>query len=127
MFGGTAHMNWCFVRFPTEWDRLLQKILPGNRQSIWCPPPLQDGDIAAISVLVELLQAPEANVRTMAANGLERIGPPAQEAVPALLALLNDHDGDVSQASRQALGEIDPTTAERVLWNLYELNGARED
>jgi hypothetical protein len=105
--GGT-HVRWCFIRQPAKWEEIFDKLLNRHAQTIDHSPPLQDGDAEAVPVLVELLQAPEANVRIIAAQGLEGIGPPARKAIPALIALIDDEDEDVAFASRQALRAMDP-------------------
>jgi hypothetical protein len=105
--GALIHMRWDFLRMPTTWEKLLTKVMPRNYQpSLFIPPPLQDADPQAVGVLVELLTSPEINVRIIAANGLERIGPSATDAIPALLIAVKDEDWEVAQASRQALTAI---------------------
>jgi HEAT repeat protein len=74
-------------------------------------PPLQDGDADAVAVLAELLQSSQRDVRIIAANGLERVGPEARKAVPALLVALKDEHGLVGQSAWQALNAIDSTVA----------------
>jgi hypothetical protein len=103
-FGGQT--NWCFIRCPTKWERWLAKVLPGDSQTVYQSPPLQDADPESVQVLIELLRAPEPIVRLIAAAGLENIGSPAREAAPALLALVDDEDECVALASRQALRVI---------------------
>jgi hypothetical protein len=101
-----TNVKWFFVRQPTKWEEAFDKLFNSNAQNIDHSPPLQDGNAEAVPVLVELLQAPEANVRIIAAQGLEEIGPSASEAVPALQRALRDEDQEVAQASRQALRAI---------------------
>jgi hypothetical protein len=91
--GGNGYLHFWFVRSPTKWENLLEILLPGKlRPGSLSSPPLQNGDPESVPVLEQLLQAPEANVRILAAIGLEQIGPPAQAAVPTLLAVLHDED-----------------------------------
>jgi hypothetical protein len=73
---------------------------------------------AAIPVLVEMLRLENRYwaVRMRAAFSLQRIGPPAREAVPALSEILKDPDlqdpsGELHQAADDALTKIDPVAA----------------
>ena len=109
LFGGPGDPDRLFVRVPTKWDKLLERMGLGTQKGRPpSSPPLQDGHPEGVQVLVELLQAPEANVRVLAARGLERIGPRAREAIPALLALVDDDDDHVPLASQSAIEAIDP-------------------
>jgi hypothetical protein len=110
-----GHGYWDFVRTQSVWEQWLSKLLPISFQpKLDSPAPLQDGDPEAVPVLIELLQAPERTVRILAAHGLETIGSPARPAVPALLTLLKDENGDVVSQAILALIAIDPTTAKRI-------------
>jgi hypothetical protein len=109
-------VDWGFVRAPSKWEIWLAKLLPGYSPTVNQSPPLQDGDPEAVSLLLELLKAPEPIFRIMAASGLEKIGPPAREAVSALSALVNVEDGGVGIASRQALRAIDPKFYGSIEW-----------
>jgi hypothetical protein len=105
---GASRVHYVFLREPTNWEKWRGELIPGlstpapdNR------PPLQEGDPDAVGVLVELLKSPHSNVRIMAANGLEHIGPAAHAAIPALLVAW---DGG-QYSAWQALKAIDPTVA----------------
>jgi hypothetical protein len=101
--GDLGCVDWIFVRRTSRLEDWLAKVMPGSSPKVHPPAPLQDGDPEAIPVLVELLTSPERIVRIMAAAGLEQIGSPAQEAIPALSALVDDEAGDVVFAARQAI------------------------
>jgi hypothetical protein len=104
-----GHSIWIFRREPSKWEEWLERVLPkGFPAKKDSTRPLRDGDPEAISVLIELLDAPEQNVRIQAANGLERAGEAARDAIPALLAMLKIQDWDAALAARQALRAIDP-------------------
>lgn len=66
---------------------------------------------AAVPKLVEALQDPNPQVRTVAARVLARIGPEAVIAVPTLQLLLEDADDEVRRAATRALGQIGPAAA----------------
>jgi hypothetical protein len=110
--GSHGYVSWHFFRRHTKWEDWLSKVMPGKYQPIAPLSLVADGDPEAVPVLVELLSAPEPIVRMIAASGLERIGLPAREAIPALLALLEDEDELVANLSRQALHVIDPNFQE---------------
>jgi hypothetical protein len=105
--------EWYFCHTPSRWEQWLSKILPNSSQlSNRFDPPWEDGDPEAIPVLVELLKSPERHVRIIAAYGLEIIGPPARDAIPALLAmLLRDDDEDVATEAWCAIESVDPAVA----------------
>ena len=103
---GTLDSFFVF-REPNPWKTWIAELTEWQVDNYYdfCPP-LQDGDPEAIPVLAELLRAPEANVRVIAACGLREIGAPARSAIPALLALENDKDPDVRLACQLAIGSI---------------------
>jgi HEAT repeat protein len=80
---------------------------------------------SAIPTFIELLKSGEASDRWIAAERLNRIGPKAKAAVPALFAALKDpgiaefgtptgvEKKPVSDAARKALINIDPEAAEK--------------
>lgn len=71
--------------------------------------PVLGGDPAAVPVLVELLQYPDCKARREAAEGLRRIGPGAEEAVPALVEIAQTTpDYALYLCARWALSSIDP-------------------
>jgi HEAT repeat protein len=59
-----------------------------------------------VPVLIDALQSEDKEARTHAAGILERMGPAAADAVPALTEALNDPDEDVREASAQALRAV---------------------
>lgn len=67
---------------------------------------------AELSLLVTALKSKSAEVRHFAVGALEKIGPPAKEAVPALLAVLKRErdDAELRRNIYQALAKIDPET-----------------
>jgi hypothetical protein len=70
---------------PISW--LLQLV--GN-QAGPSRPRVLDGGREAVPVLIELVKEDDLWVRILAIRSLARIGPEAQEAVPALIAALGD-------------------------------------
>jgi hypothetical protein len=112
--------DWYFFHTQSRWEHWLSNFLPKSSPSDdRFDPPWKDGDPKAIPLLVELLQAPETCVRVIAASGLETIGPPARDAIPALLAVLrNDNDEDVANEAFSALEEIDREVAAENVWVL---------
>jgi hypothetical protein len=120
-FNNLGHTTWYFERTPSPWEGWFSKLLPSSFKSKLDPSlPLQDGDPEAVLVLVELLEAPEANVRFMAAYGLETIcfvngrqsiRSTTHVAIAALLAALNDEDEQVAYMGWCALHRLDPAVA----------------
>jgi HEAT repeat protein len=74
---------------------------------------LWNGDPAAVPVLIELLRDPTPGAGPQVADGLERIGPGAKAAVPALLELAKTEDEPpgVYRPMAGALRKIDPEAA----------------
>ncbi len=62
----------------------------------------------SVTALVELLSDPRPRVRRWAASVLGQIGPPAQDAIPALVDAMADEDPAVQQEVRRALEIIQP-------------------
>jgi hypothetical protein len=122
----SGRIEWAYRRAPTIWEEWLAKVLPNATSNMpSAPPPLQEGDPEALQVLIELLRAPEENVRMLAASGLERIGPEARQAVPALLVVLEEEDGYARGNASQALWEIDPRTMRsmrKITWVIDEFD-----
>jgi hypothetical protein len=107
--------RWKFARPEPSWRVFIAERFPGLIRLKWdLNPPLQDGDPKAVAVLIALLDAPEPHVRSLAARGLESIGPPANEAVPALLRLTDDPEGMPSWSAWEALLAIDPELCQRL-------------
>jgi HEAT repeats len=96
----------CFVRVQADpwWWPALHGVSVCTEN-----PPLQEGDPAAVSLLLELLRDRDRTVRLLASQGLGRVGPAAKEAVPALRDLaLHDEDEAVRATAQDALTRIDP-------------------
>jgi HEAT repeat protein len=92
----------------------LRKFLshPNRNTRAWCAIAL--GKTAAskdvIDALIQALECLEgSNVRRQAAEALERIGPTAVDAIPALQAVVEDEDEDeeVREAATRALAKIE--------------------
>ncbi len=66
---------------------------------------------AEIASFVRQLQAADAARRLAACRALGSLGPRAASAVPALMELLTDDDGDVCNAAAAALSSIQNDTA----------------
>lgn len=62
----------------------------------------------SLPYLMEGLVSSDAKVRREAAQGLERLGPGAREALPALIEALKDPDEGVREAAVSAILTIDP-------------------
>lgn len=107
--GSSGQSRLIWVRRPASGDEWLAELFlsagdPGGPLS----PPLFDNDPEAVPVLAELLRAPEPNVRLAAVEALQRIGPPASDALRALLLVFEDDDEEVRQQAAQALQAIRP-------------------
>lgn len=61
---------------------------------------------AEIALLVRQLQSADARQRLEACRALGSLGPRAADAVPPLMELLTDDDGDVCNAAAAALSSI---------------------
>jgi HEAT repeats len=96
----------CRLRRPPFWNQWLR--LPTASAS---PPfeqhPLMQHDPASVPVLLDLLHDPDPEIRLIAIEALEKIGPDARAAVPVLFELLDNEDQDVSEAAEDALFHID--------------------
>jgi len=105
--------EWYFFHTTSRGEQWVFKFLPNSSQlNNRFDPPWADGDPEAIPVLVELLKSPERHVRIIAAYGLEIIGPPARDAIPALLAMvLRDDDEDAATEAWWAIESVDPAVA----------------
>src|SRR5205807_1766311 len=107
-----------------RWEQWLSKLLPSSYPpDLGFHPPLQDGDPDAVPVLVELLRAPEVNVRILAVWGLKEVGSRARETIPALLAALNDEDEEVAHQAWWALHSIDKSVAPEYRWDYLGPSG----
>src|SRR5262249_52052716 len=127
--GNLHHLTWSFHRSPTEWELCVARLMPsGWQHKSDLPPPLQDGDPDAALVLSELLRSPETNVRILAANGLERIGPLCpRNALLALIDAAEDDDPEVALAAEQALWFVDPYAAIAHAWRQFPWFNSPED
>jgi HEAT repeat protein len=70
------------------------------------PKALTNRDREVIGGLIAVLGKPGAPARIEAARGLRWIGPPARDAVPSLVAMLDDEDAQVAETAADALLEI---------------------
>src|SRR5262249_4614518 len=59
-----------------------------------------------INILLAHMKSPDFEDRRSAAQILGRIGPEAEEAVPVMIAALNDQNGSVRAAAASALGHM---------------------
>ncbi|MBL7209543.1 MAG: HEAT repeat domain-containing protein [Dehalococcoidia bacterium] len=75
-------------------------------------------DTAWLTVLLTELTSPEAEMRYEAANACGELG--ADEAVPHLIMLTKDEDGQIQEAAIKALGEIGGDEAKQTLSELAE-------
>lgn len=69
---------------------------------------LSASDSQDISALTQQLQSRDASLRMRAAKALGDIGPAARAAVPGLVAVLTDPDGDARRAAVAALRFVQP-------------------
>src|SRR5262245_50809448 len=88
------------------WEESLTSSDP--KEQARAPQALEAGKTNAVPVLVHMLGSPRETVRAGAAGILGKIGVPAADAVPALLARLDDSDPLVRAATIQALADIKP-------------------
>ncbi len=77
--------------------------------------------------MTKALSDPDAHVRWLAADVLGRIGPAAEDAVPALVDTIDrDADENVKKAAVRALGQIGPDAEDAVGPLLRLIGGAAE-
>jgi hypothetical protein len=76
----------------------------------------------ALSVLIDMLNDVDPNVREGAARTLGEFGPSAATSVPSLIGLVNDPDTSVKYAVITALGNIRDPQAVPVLLNLLQID-----
>jgi len=62
---------------------------------------------AEVHALVTQLGSGDVRQKIAACHALAKIGPPAQEAVPALMDLLHHDDGDLCNAAAAAMSAIE--------------------
>jgi HEAT repeat protein len=82
-----------------------------------------------IAVLIQLLDDDKPSVRASAVQALEYMGPPARKAVPNLLDMAKEADGQMKMAIIKALGEIAAPEAYSCLaeWTHDEEYNVREE
>jgi HEAT repeat protein len=76
---------------------------------------------------VEALHAPDPLLRRQAAQALARIGPDARDAVPDLIAALQDGNEEVRKYAARAIGQVGPEARAAVPRLLEELHPADGD
>lgn len=93
----------------TKMERILQYIpFAGPKEEI-DESSLLGGDVAALPVLLELLEDQDPDVRWAAVLAIGKIGPPARQAIPALCLLIKNEKNtrlDDPEGAGQALGLI---------------------
>jgi hypothetical protein len=62
---------------------------------------------AEIAALIAQLESGDLRQKTEACRALAKFGPQAQAAVPALMELLHDDDGDLCNAAAAAMSSIE--------------------
>jgi hypothetical protein len=117
-----------FVQMPTKLDEWISKFVPDGfpRAGYDFYPPLRYPEPDAVPVLIELLGSREKNVRILAANSLENIGPPARDAVHALLASAQTNDKNVEKAALLAVWKIEPSAVPSRVWLYRPLFDGRD-
>lgn len=118
----SAHLVWATQTDPDPKDFKAQAALLENREE----RPWKRGHAAynlgrigspeALPLLIDALQNPKEHeqVRADAAQGLRLMGAKAKEAIPVLIAMMDDKSDAVRHQSAYALAEIDPND-DRVL------------
>jgi len=84
--------------------------LETRRAVVWALAGIGSTDKAVVAPLVAVLedQRNPTSTRAPAATALGKVGPPAAEAVPALVRLLGDDNEHARRAAVKALGKIGP-------------------
>lgn len=83
--------------------------------------PLEEGLHAAVVPLTAGLADPEPRVRRAVLDVLETLGPGAAEALPGLIAVLNDSDPFVRWAAARTLGKMGAVASDTVVPALVRL------
>jgi hypothetical protein len=114
--GSSGQPRLVWSRGPALWHEWLAEPFarPGDFDSP-VSPPLLNGDPEAIPVLVELLRAPEPNVRLIAAEALASFGrgttegflPAVRAILPDIRATLDDEDQERRSQAEQTLRAIE--------------------
>ena len=105
--GVSGHWVLIFERKPAVWEKWLASALPSvYKLKTDSKPPLHEGDEEAFPVLIELLRAPEWNVRLLAMDGLRAIPGYTDEEITELHALLEDEHPIVVKTAKWALWDI---------------------
>ena len=68
---------------------------------------VESPDPAAVNALVKSLSHPSGIVKGTALGGLEKLGPAARAALPALVAALKEGDADWKRSARAAIAAIE--------------------
>jgi hypothetical protein len=116
MPSGRAPTEWWRQATPSLWDRLAQWIdFSSSAGYVAVDPstPLVDGDLAALPVLLALLQSEYAKVRHVAVSGLAVLGQRRPEVIPLLQASLHDADEHVRQEAAKGLKKVAPGVADQ--------------
>lgn len=101
------------VRWLRRWFQWRAGSLNDGRKHA-APAPSQDPLKLPVLTLRDALTDVSAAVRTQAARSLGRIGAPAEEAAPDLIALLKDADETVRCEAAESLGKIKGSEAAAV-------------
>jgi len=96
------------------WQEWATKCLGVNQPGDDLSPALLDGDEAALPVLIELLKDELPTIRTIATQGLTKMGPKARPATPALIQNLQIEEGWGWYLVADAIRKIDPQAADRI-------------
>jgi HEAT repeat protein len=86
---------------------VLKQVMRNGDGGVIVTVTRQGSDAAwAVPTLIDLLQDRRAGIRRLAAEGLGRIGKPAESALPALRTARNDEDDRVRDAATEATNLI---------------------
>ncbi len=102
------YQRWLFNPPPDASDGLLDQLYYLTGVSLFPKPPLQGGHKESVTVLLDLIKDSDPLVRSFAAQYLQSIQPPSQEAIDALIAGLDDPDSGVRYHSMDSLGMYGP-------------------
>jgi HEAT repeat protein len=108
---------WEITRQTNATAAILNGVLrqsPDERRQHWAAVYLLrmgHSDPLLIPTFIASLNSRQRDLRVSACACLRQIGPPAADAVPALLQTLQDLDPEVRQSARQALRRIKPRPA----------------
>jgi hypothetical protein len=108
--GGSVERHWVhniWMRRLSWEEEVLEKLKLRTMNLESNDFPLLNPDPTALPVLIELLDDPDSQVRQIAAQGLERLGPEAAPAITALRLACEEEDAKVRQQARLALWSVD--------------------